>query len=68
MDTTATDDLTPYNLSAHAAYTAANIGAKYEIVRCPNTLNFRGFSKARDARSPGEGVYRETENDELINR
>ena len=30
VDTTSTDDLTPYNLSAHAAYTAANTGAEYD--------------------------------------
>lgn len=66
VDTTSTDGLTPYNLSAHAAYTAANTGAEYEIVRCPNTLNFReGFTEARDTRSPGEGVYHETENDDV---
>ena len=32
MDTTSTDDLISYNLSAHAAYTVANTGAEYEIV------------------------------------
>ena len=66
VGTTSTDDLISYNLSAHAAYTTANTGAEYEIVRCPNTLNFQeDFTEARDAKFPGEGVYHETANDNV---
>ena len=66
VGTTPTDDLISYNLSAHTAYAAADTGAEYEIVRCPNTLNFQeDFSEARDAKFPGEGVYHETANDDV---
>ena len=67
VGTTSTEDLISYNLSAHAAYTAANTGAEYEIVRCPNTLNFQeDFTEVRDAKFPREGVHHETANDDDI--
>ena len=66
VGTTSTDELISYNLSAHAAYTTVNTGAEYEIVRCPNTLNFQeDFTEACDAKFPGEGVYHETANDNV---
>ena len=66
VGTTSTDDLISYNLPAHAAYTTANTGTEYEIVRCPNTLNFQeDFTEAHDAKFPGEGVYHETANDDV---
>ena len=66
MDTAPNHGLISYDLSAHAAHTAANSGAEYEIVRCPNTLNFQeSFTEACDARKPAEDVYHETQNDNV---
>lgn len=66
VDTTSTDYLISYNPLTYAAHTVANTGAEYEIFRSPNTLNFQeSFSEARNARSPAEDVYHETQNDDV---
>ena len=58
------EDLISFNLPAHAACTGTNEGAEYEIVTCPNTLNFQeSFIEATDAENSSEDVYRVTQND-----
>ena len=60
------EDLISFNLPAHAACTGTNEGAEYEIVTCPNTLNFQeSFNiEATDAENSSEDVYRVTQNDD----
>ena len=66
VDTISTDDLISYNLTDHASHTAANTGAEYEVVRCPNTLNFQeSFTETGNARNPAEDIYYETQKDDV---
>lgn len=59
-----TCDLIPFNLTTHVARTGVNKGAEYEIVTCPNTMNFfESFTESSDAKNTAEDVYRVTQND-----
>ena len=59
-----TEDLIPFNLTTHVARTGVNKGAEYEIVTCPNTMNFfESFTESSDAKDTAEDVYRVTQND-----
>lgn len=59
-----TEDLIPFNLTTHVARTGVNKGAEYEIVTCPNTMNFfESFTESSDAKNTAEVVYRVTQND-----
>ena len=59
-----TGDSIPFNLTTHVARTGVNKGAEYEIVTCPNTMNFfESFTESSDAKNTAEDVYRVTQND-----
>ena len=59
-----TDDLIPFNLTTHVARTGVNKGAEYEIVTCPNTMNFfDSLIESSDTKNTAEDVYRITQND-----
>ena len=64
VDVASTGDLIPFNLITHVARTGVNKGAEYEIVTCPNTMNFfESFTESSDAKDTAEDVYRVTQND-----
>ena len=64
VDVASTGDLIPFNLTTHVARTGVNKGAEYEIVTCPNTMNFfESFTESSDAKNTAEDVYRVTQND-----
>ena len=59
-----TDDLTSIDPATHVARTGVNKEAEYEIVTCPNTMNFiESFTESSDAKNTAEDVYRITQND-----
>ena len=64
VDVASTDDLISFNHTTHVARTGVNKGAEYEIVTCPNTINFlESFTESSDAKNTAEDVYRVTQND-----
>ena len=64
VDVASTDDLISFNHTTHVARTGVNKGAEYEIVTCPNTMNFlESFTESSDAKNTAEDVYRVTQND-----
>ena len=64
VDVASTDDLISFNHTTHVARTGVNKGAEYEIVTCPNTMNFlESFTESIDAKNTAEDVYRVTQND-----
>ena len=59
-----TNDLTSIDPATHVARTRVNKEAEYEIVTCPNTMNFiESFTETSDAKNTAEDVYRITQND-----
>ena len=64
VDVTSTDALVSFNHTTRVARTGVNKGAEYEIVTCPNTINFlESFTESSDAKNTAEDVYRVTQND-----
>ena len=59
-----TDDLISFDPATHVARTGVNKEAEYEILTCPNTMNFlQSFTESSDAKNTAEDVYRVTQND-----
>ena len=67
VDVASTEDLISFNHTTHVARTGVNKGAEYEIVTCPNTMNFlKSFTEPIDAKNTAEDVYRVTQNDNYV--
>ena len=62
-----THDLISIDPTTHIARTGVNKEVEYEVVTCPNTMNFlESFTESSDAKNTAEDVYCVTQNDNNV--